>query len=196
MFCPSDVAGAVRVTGYSVLPGIFSGPRIAYANDAALEALSSDDCLRSPSRTFLYGIHLMPSLAFLAYHRAIVEALADFYMGEFEVYHSHLIATPPHQSRAGEPLGYHEDTTGGADRAGPPEIRVGVYLTTQEGAGGGNTLVIPASHRGGGSPSSGAPILAPAGSAIIYDRRLRHSGSRNGSSTQRLAAFFSFRHKS
>jgi ectoine hydroxylase len=89
-------------------------------------------------------------------------------------------------------------------------VKAAYYLTDCSAVGCGNTWVVPGSHtqphphlpargaRGGdgglglGQPHGAIPVLAPANSVMIFDRRLLHAQSPNWSQAERLVVFVGY----
>jgi ectoine hydroxylase-related dioxygenase (phytanoyl-CoA dioxygenase family) len=126
------------------------------------------------------------------------------------VYHTQLNVKPP----SGKPprtttFAYHQDS-GRVNReveTDPParlSLKVGYYLTDVLEEGYGNTWLVPGSHLrkrlqlpadGSGQPEGAIPILAPAGTAIVFDRRIWHAGTRNWSPVTRRVVFYGYAYR-
>jgi ectoine hydroxylase len=83
-------------------------------------------------------------------------------------------------------------------------VKVGFFITDVSVPGRGNTWVVPGSHRLatdslGLSPDEitrrAIPICGPAGSAIVFDRRLIHSASVNTSTVTRKAVMYGYSYR-
>jgi ectoine hydroxylase-related dioxygenase (phytanoyl-CoA dioxygenase family) len=128
------------------------------------------------------------------------------------VYHSHLDMNPPRTApRASAVWGWHQD--GGrqnldleTDPRPRLSLKVAYWLSDLSAPGRGNMLVIEGSHTrnslarpGPGAsfepPAGARPILAAAGDALIFDRRLWHSRSDNLSKLTRKAIFIAYTHR-
>jgi ectoine hydroxylase len=123
------------------------------------------------------------------------------------LYHTQLLLKPP----SGKPprrttFSYHQDSgrlnteleTSPRPRV---SIKVAFYLTDTTTQGRGNTWLIPGSQLsneirlppdGNGQPHGAIPVLAPAGSALVFDRRIWHAGTRNWSDSPRKAVFYGY----
>lgn len=127
-----------------------------------------------------------------------------------QVFHTQLIVTPP-APRAAEPgpYGWHQDNNRmnrDLDTQLHPMIslKVGYFLTDMPAAGMGNLVVAPGSHvlpmvaDDSDLPESGlepVELLADAGDAVVFDRRLWHSASTNRSSTARMFVTFGYSYR-
>jgi hypothetical protein len=123
------------------------------------------------------------------------------------VYHSHLDVHPPADPRSGPAWGWHQD--GGrlnldleTDPRPRISLKVAYWLTDLSEPGRGNIQVLPGSHldnrlarpsEGGSSTPPGAvELLARAGDAVVFDRRLWHSRTVNRSTRTRRALFLAY----
>ncbi|MBK34926.1 MAG: hypothetical protein CME26_05275 [Gemmatimonadetes bacterium] len=125
------------------------------------------------------------------------------------IYLAHLDVTPiePPDSKRGVGLGWHQDT-GRVNqemetRPRPRlSVKVAYFLSDTSEPGRGNFHVIPGSQlkdkmtfpRGDRKRmvNGGVPILAPKGSAVIFDRRLWHSARANYWTEPRKVAFYGY----
>jgi ectoine hydroxylase-related dioxygenase (phytanoyl-CoA dioxygenase family) len=119
-----------------------------------------------------------------------------------QLFHTQLLVTPT--SDPGEPpgpTGWHQDN----DRMNleievelQPRVsmKVGYFLADIPEPGMGNFCVIPGSHLTR-SPDdrAGIEIVARAGDAVLFDRRLWHSGSTNQSAVTRRALFYGYSYR-
>jgi ectoine hydroxylase len=123
------------------------------------------------------------------------------------IYHTQLNVKPP----SGKPprtttFSYHQDS-GRVNReleTDPParlSLKVAYYLTDVLAEGYGNTWLVPGSQAckrlplpagGNGQPDGARAILAPAGTAMIFDRRVWHAGTRNWSDQVRRVVFYGY----
>jgi len=81
-------------------------------------------------------------------------------------------------------------------------VKVGYFLTDLPAAGMGNLCVVPGSHLAGppdldvsDQPAGALEVLADAGDAILFDRRLWHSASTNCSRRTRIFVTFGYAHR-
>jgi phytanoyl-CoA dioxygenase PhyH len=129
------------------------------------------------------------------------------------VYHCHLDVTPPRRSPREPPAwGWHQD--GGRlnlELDGDPRPRMSLkvvyWLSDLSAPGRGNMLVLPRSHGrntlprpqhpelGLRQPVGAEPVLASAGDALVFDRRLWHSRSDNLSQVTRKAIFLAYTYR-
>jgi ectoine hydroxylase-related dioxygenase (phytanoyl-CoA dioxygenase family) len=119
------------------------------------------------------------------------------------VYHCHLDVHPPEQR--GQPAWrWHQD--GGRqnvelDSPRPRlSVKVAYFLTDVSTAEHGALRVVPGSHRRDSlprdrEPMDAVPVLVPAGSAVIFDRRLWHARGDNLSDRTRKALFYGYTHR-
>jgi ectoine hydroxylase-related dioxygenase (phytanoyl-CoA dioxygenase family) len=135
----------------------------------------------------------------------LVEALLGW---NVFMYHCHLDVHPPEPPD--DTWRWHQD--GGRqnlDIETEPRPRLSVklayFLSDCGEPGRGNFRVIPGSHlrntlprpREGGSPDppGAEPVLARAGDAVLFDRRLWHMRSRNRSAITRKALFYAYTYR-
>ena len=160
-------------------------------------------------------------LDFIGKDRAFLE-LVDWYktfpkvwgiLGwNIQIYHSHLIVTPPETPTNGRDLklGWHQDS----DRLNKEletnprpriSLKVAFFLSDCTQPYRGNFYVIPGSHlknkvdlpKGDRKAEieSGVPVLAPRGSAVFFDRRLWHSASANYWTEPRRVLFYGYSYR-
>ena len=116
-----------------------------------------------------------------------------------QVFHTQLLVTPPAPAGATPgAYGWHQDNNRmNLDLETEPQprvsVKVGYFLTDLPAPAMGNLCVVPGSHRCGRpaiplgeQPDGAQEILASAGDAIIFDRRLWHSASTNLSAVTRV----------
>jgi hypothetical protein len=127
------------------------------------------------------------------------------------LYHCHLDVTPPLAKPRERPVwGWHQD--GGrqnldldCDPRPRLSLKVAFWLSDVSQPSRGNMLVLPGSHErnmlsrpstdGLREPEGTTPVLASAGDALIFDRRLWHSRSDNLSSMTRKAIFLAYTYR-
>jgi Phytanoyl-CoA dioxygenase (PhyH) len=122
------------------------------------------------------------------------------------MYHGHLDVHPPETTVLARPWMWHQD--GGVvnrDLEGSPRPRLSVkiayFLTDVSEPGRGNFVVLPGSQRSNtivrppdddnDLPGS-LPLLARAGDAVMFDRRVWHMRSPNASRLTRKALFYAY----
>ena len=116
-----------------------------------------------------------------------------------QLFHTQLLVTPPAPPNAnGGAYGWHQDNNRmNLDLATSPQprvsVKVGYFLSDLPEPGMGNLCVVPGSQTAGrpripmgAQPEGAVEILARAGDAIVFDRRIWHSASTNLSSTTRI----------
>lgn len=125
------------------------------------------------------------------------------------IYLAHLDVTQvePPDSERGEGLGWHQDSgrvNQEMETSPRPRlsVKVAYFLSDTSKAGRGNFHVIPGSQLKDKmafpngdrkrSVKGGVPVLAPKGSAVIFDRRLWHSASANYGEEPRKVVFFGY----
>ena len=138
--------------------------------------------------------------------------VVDILGWHIQLYHSHMIVTPPlpddyepHTAR----LGWHQDSGRlNLDIESSPRprisLKVGFFLTDTKQPDRGNFHVIPGSHHTNAlsMPDDDAtehpdaiPLLVGPGDAVIFDRRLWHSGGRNFSAVTRKVLFYGYSYR-
>ena len=128
------------------------------------------------------------------------------------LYLAHLDVTPPEgaDSDRGIGLGWHQDSgrvNQEMETSPRPRlsIKVAYFLSDTSETGRGNFHVIPGSQKKDKirfpkgdrkqEMKGGIPILAPKGSAVIFDRRLWHSASANHWDEPRKALFYGYSYR-
>jgi hypothetical protein len=129
-----------------------------------------------------------------------------------QLYHSHVIVTPPRPPDL-EPksprLGWHQDSGRlNLDLEGDPRprvsLKVGFFLTSTLEPDRGNFHVIPGSHLKNApdwpdDPTvehpDATPVLADAGDAVLFDRRIWHAAGRNVSNVTRKVMFYGYSYR-
>lgn len=125
-------------------------------------------------------------------------------------YHSHLDVTPNESARSRTwRVAWHQDSMRVNDEIESDprprlSLKVGFYLTDVSEPGRGNTLIVPGSHLrnaidcpqdGRSNPPGAEPLLAPAGSALLLDRRTWHSRSANESDLTRKVMWLGYSYR-
>lgn len=136
----------------------------------------------------------------------------DILGARIQLYHSHVIVTPPRPQDL-EPqsarLGWHQDSGRlNIELEGDPRprvsLKVGFFLTSTLEPDRGNFHVIPGSHlhNDPGFPEDetlehpdAIPVLADAGDAVFFDRRLWHAAGRNYSDVTRKVMFYGYSYR-
>ena len=107
-------------------------------------------------------------------------------------------------------MGWHQDTSRlniELETSPRPRIsmKIAYFLSDCSEPGRGNLYVIPGSHEtnsidfGNGDRKSevegGIPVLVPEGGAVLFDRRLWHSPSRNYGTSPRTVLFYGYSYR-
>lgn len=123
-----------------------------------------------------------------------------------QLFHTQLLVTPPAPAGATPgAYGWHQDNNRmnlDLEAASQPRVsvKVGYFATDLHQPGMGNLCVVPGSHRTGRpSPDADPPdaieVLAGAGDAILFDRRLWHSASTNTSEVARVFLTYGYSYR-
>jgi hypothetical protein len=125
-----------------------------------------------------------------------------------QLFHTQLIVTPPAPSGASPgAYGWHQDNNRmNLDLETTPQPRVsvklGYFLTDLPHPGMGNLTVVPGSHfharpaQSSDEPPEGAvEIVAEAGDAVLFDRRLWHAASTNISERARVFVTYGYSYR-
>ena len=128
-----------------------------------------------------------------------------------QLYHAHLTVTPPLPSdapRERKRLGWHQDSPVLNSEMGTNpfpmiSLKVGFFLTDTQETDRGNFYVVPGSHLlteappagDGPNPQGATPVCIPAGSAAIFDRRIRHAASPNYWTETRRVLFYGYSYR-
>jgi ectoine hydroxylase len=193
----------LETNGFVVLPNVLGGERLV-AVTAAVDRLACDASSEP--------VHLLeiadrdPALLDLVAEPDVLAVVAAALGWNIQLYHSHIDVHPPapqataawrwHQDGGRQNL--ELDSPGCRPRL---SLKVGFFLTDVSVPGRGNMLVIPRSHRQDtldrsvDPPPGATSVLAPAGSACIFDRRLWHARSDNRSPSTRKVVFMAFTYR-
>jgi ectoine hydroxylase len=124
-----------------------------------------------------------------------------------QLFHTQLIVTPPAPPQAAPgAYGWHQDNNRmNLDIDATPQprmsLKVGYFLTDLPHAGMGNLAVVPGSHRDGrpdwslDDEHNAIEIVADAGDAVIFDRRLWHAASTNTSDRTRVFVTYGYSYR-
>ena len=128
-----------------------------------------------------------------------------------QLYHTHMMTAPPEPrlEKGHKRLGWHQDSGRlNQDLETNPRprvsLKVGYFLTDTTVPDSGSVYVVPGSHlrnelefpAGDESEPVGAvPLQVPAGSAIIFDRRLWHASGRNHSTSTRIVLYYGYSYR-
>ena len=128
-----------------------------------------------------------------------------------QLYHSDMVITPPRtvRPREKERLEWHQDSGRlNLELEGDPRprvsLKIGFFLTDTSQPGCGNFTIVPGSHRrnrldlpddGVSDPVDALTVCVPPGTAVLFDRRLWHSGSPNDSDRTRKVLFYGYSYR-
>jgi ectoine hydroxylase len=127
------------------------------------------------------------------------------------IYHSHLVVTPPEEpgNVPDEVRGWHQDSGRvNAEMEFSPRPRLSLkvvyFLTDCSIDGRANFYVVPGTHLEDNflgnnqrkiDPAGATPVLAPRGSAVIFDRQLWHTATPNASEMTRKGLFYGYSYR-
>lgn len=195
--------------GYAVIQRALSAEQVerlcAAAGEFVANAAEQPDgaTLDEPVAVHLLGAAFAhPEFTELATNDRLVRLVATVLTPNIHVYHSHLDIHPP-EPPAANAWRWHEDggrMTADVEQRIMLSLKVGYFLTDVETDGYGNLEVIPGSHRWsaplprtpGTAPDGAIPVLAHAGDAVVFDRRIWHSRGTNTSDRTRKVIFFGY----
>ncbi len=124
-----------------------------------------------------------------------------------QLYHSHLIVTPPQSEPAKKRLGWHQDSGRlNIELESEPKprvsLKVGFFLTDTTEPDRGNFSVVPGSHLQsklespeGSDPEGAMSVLVSPGTAVFFDRRLWHAAGHNHSTITRKVLFYGYSYR-
>jgi ectoine hydroxylase len=125
-------------------------------------------------------------------------------------YHTHMDVTPPaNPDSTTWTVAWHQDSMRVNDEIEIHprprlSLKVGFYLTDVSAPGHGNTLIVPGSHLddeldcpedGLSNPVGAEPLCVKPGSAVLIDRRIWHSRSRNDSRLTRKVLWYGYSYR-
>ncbi len=210
----ADHAARLRSDGFVSIPGVLAPAEIGrlatgldrvYEEERAAGRLGENGTMH-----VLGGLGRDPAFLELVDHAAVLPTICGELGWNIHVYHSHLDVTPPRAVPRDPPVwGWHQD--GGRqnldiDGVGPRprlSLKVAFWLSDVAEPGRGNMLVLPGSCEENSlprpapgesfeQPRGAIPLLARAGDALVFDRRLWHSRSDNLSTATRKAIFVAY----
>ncbi len=208
-----DERRAFNETGYLVLEDVLPPAQVT-----ALTALADGIHAREvaagfdPKKGLFYPNFIPESSLFqeLVDHDRVLPKVWGLLGWNIYLYHAHLIVTPP----SGEPVsdktyGWHQDSGRvNAEIESHPRprlsLKVAYFLSDTGEPGRGNFWVVPGSHladtldrpaTGIGQPDGAVPVLAKPGTAVLFDRRLWHAGTPNGSDVTRKVLFYGYSYR-
>lgn len=138
--------------------------------------------------------------------------VVDILGWNIQLYHSHLIITPPLDENDPQNirrLGWHQDSgrlNKDIETSPKPRIslKVGFFLTSTNSPERGCFHVIPGKHLEDNLELSSdhnvehadsTPVLADAGDAVFFDRRIWHAGGKNTSNITRKVLFLGYSYR-
>jgi ectoine hydroxylase len=157
----------------------------------------------SPDRSALHRlgfVGLDDAFVELVDHPATLPLVCAALGWNIYLYHCHLDVHPPVTTRSGR-WRWHQDGGRQNVELEPPRprlsVKVAYFLTNVETVAHGALSVIPGSHHTqtlpkDREPADAVPLLIPAGSAVVFDRRLWHARSDNLSAQTRKALFYAY----
>lgn len=152
-------------------------------------------------------IPLDPMLTDLVDYEKILPKVWGILGWNINIYHSHLIITPPaNKPRDNKTYGWHQDSGRvNVEMESHPRprlsLKVAYFLSDASEEGRGNFWVVPGSHlqdvldkseSGEGQPEGAIPVLAKPGTAVFFDRRTWHAGAPNWSDVTRKVLFYGY----
>jgi hypothetical protein len=204
----------LRSRGLLAIPGALSHAEVECL-ETALDRIYADEL--SAGRLRLGdAMHLLGEIgrdaAFLELldHPAVFPVVWGELGWNIQLYHCHLDVTPAGSGcREASHWGWHQD--GGrlnldleVDPRPRMSLKVAYWLSDISEPERGNILVVPGSHERNTlarpdpaaapleAPAGAEPVLAAAGDALVFDRRLWHSRSPNRSEHTRKAIFLAY----
>jgi ectoine hydroxylase len=210
----ADGAARLRSDGLLAMPGVLRPAAVARLA-AALDRVYEEEVARGRTRRGA-PMHLLGEVGRddlfleLVDHPVVFPVISSELGWNIHLYHCHLDVTPPRtRPRRPHVWGWHQD--GGrqnldldSDPRPRMSLKVAFWLSDLSEPGRGNMLVVPGSHTSntlprpgrpelGFDPPTGAePVLASAGDALGFDRRLWHSRSDNLSEYTRRVVFLAY----
>ncbi len=206
----------VEERGYVVIPDALEPgllARLLRAHDRVYAEEQSSGRLAADGSLHLLGFLARdPAFLELLDLPAILPLVAELLGWNIYVYHSHLDAHPPtpngvpswrwHQDGGRQNLDIETEPT--RPRL---SVKVAYFLTDVLGGDAGAMKVVPGSQRRNtlrrpqhledhhDEPDSAEPVTAPAGTAVVFDRRLWHARGDNRSGLTRKALFVGYTYR-
>jgi ectoine hydroxylase len=201
---PADLDRFER-DGYVIIPAALPTAEVRRLR-ALTERVRRSESAGSDGAVHALGfIGREPGFANLVDHPRVLDLVCAALGWNVHVYHCHLDVHPPVRADGAPPWRWHQD--GGRQNleieSNPRprlSVKVAWFLSDVSRAGHGNLQVIPGSHRRNrlprpDDPARGVPppdgaieVMAAAGTAVVFDRRLWHARSDNHSRTTRRAS--------
>ena len=212
----AESALRLRSEGFLSIPGALAPSALARLA-AGLDRVYEDEVARGRTGAG-EPMHLLGEIgrddAFLELldHPAVFPVIWGELGWNIHLYHCHLDVTPPRKQPRRPAWGWHQD--GGrqnleldSDPRPRMSLKVAFWLSDVSVPDRGNMLIVPGSHErntlprperpalGFDAPAGAVPLLASAGDALIFDRRLWHSRSDNLSQHTRRAIFLAYSYR-
>jgi ectoine hydroxylase len=201
---PADLDRFER-DGYVIIPAALPTAEVRRLR-ALTERIRRSESAGSDGAVHALGfIGREPGFANLVDHPRVLDLVCAALGWNVHVYHCHLDVHPPVRADGAPPWRWHQD--GGRQNleieSNPRprlSVKVAWFLSGVSRAGRGNLQVIPGSHRRNrlprpDDPARGVPppdgaieVMAAAGTAVVFDRRLWHARSDHHSRTTRRAS--------
>ena len=206
----------MRSEGFLSIPGALA-PSAVTRLAAGLDRVYEDEIAHGRTGAG-ESMHLLGEIArddaFLELldHPAVFPVIWSELGWNIHLYHCHLDVTPPRKRPRPPAWGWHQD--GGrqnleldSDPRPRMSLKVAFWLSDVSAPDRGNMLIVPGSHErnsfprperpalGFDAPTGAVPVLASAGDALIFDRRLWHSRSDNLSQHTRRVIFLAYSYR-
>ena len=211
-----DPCAAVDRDGSALLPGALSRAevdRLAAATDAVWRSHRSEEpALGAEPLHLLAFVGLDGAFLELLDHPATLPVVTGLLGSNIFMYHCHLDVHPPERSEPDPATRWMWHQDGGrqnvdleTDPRPRMSVKVAFFLTDCDTPERGTLRVIPGSHRrntlarpsegGPEDPHGATPILARAGDAVVFDRRLWHMRGRNLGDRTRRVLFLAYTYR-
>ncbi len=200
------VLGAIERDGFAVIEDALTADDVERLT-RAVDRVWRERCHPDEPLHQLSILALDDAFLELVDQPAVLPLVVTLLGGNVYVYHCHLDVHPP-TARVEPAWRWHQD--GGRQNLDlpPPRPRLSVkaayFLTDVETPDHGGLWVLRGSHvrdrlerprNGATRPPGAEPLLAPAGSAVVFDRRLWHARGDNRSSVTRKALFYGYTYR-
>jgi ectoine hydroxylase len=197
-----EIVAELDRSGYAHIPGVLSPDEVDRLRGVA-ERIAHEQRVAEHEWVHALGAaYLDPMLMDLAVDTRLMGVLATALTPNLHIYHSHVDVHPP-EEHSPSAWRWHEDggrQTADLDYRARLSIKIGYWLTDCDEPGYGNLEVIPGSNRWtdplprtpGTSPEGAIPVLARAGDATVFERRLWHGRGTNSSDRTRMVVFFGY----
>lgn len=202
--------------GYLIIRGALRPDEVAVARDALdsvyAAAAAAGSLAPDGSMHLLSAITNCPVIAYLIDHPATFRYVWSVLGWNIHVYHSHLDVHPPIRAPMPFRFDWHQD--GGRqnreiETTPRPRlsVKVAYWLSDVSQPGRGNLKVVPGSHVVNWidgpprrdvvwpDPEGAVEVTAGPGDAVLFDRRIWHTRSRNYSEHTRKAVFFGYTYR-